>query len=249
MVRTGSAVINEDEMRETHSERPYDQGDDLQAGPDGRRSVMPNPEASATPRDNMMKNNRPAEQQEATSSDSRSLSVQRLLRERARERAAPLRWNIHSAVLSYLVLAAVIIMSLKDVDVLIAGLTAVLGLGLVWLNSWLRIKKLEDTFYQEEVENYAKLASRESSQESSERDADNLASSVESPLTSRETAVMQQMAEGKSSKQIAHALQISPQTVKNHISHIFSKLDVTDRTSAVLLALRRGWIKDGHEKL
>ena len=50
MVRTGSVVIDEDAMRETHSEQRYDQGDDLQAGPDGRRSVMPNPEASATPR-------------------------------------------------------------------------------------------------------------------------------------------------------------------------------------------------------
>jgi len=87
-----------------------------------------------------MKNTNQAERQEANSSDSRNLSIERLLRQRARERAAPLRWNIHSAVLSYLVLAAVIIMSLKDVDVLITGLTAVLGLGLVWLNSWLRIR-------------------------------------------------------------------------------------------------------------
>ena len=126
-----------------------------------------------------MKNNKPAEQQEANSSDSRSMSIQRLLRERARERAAPLRWNIHSAILSYLVLAAVIIMSLKGVDVLITGLTAVLGLGLVWLNGWLRIKKLEDAFYQEEVENYSKLASVESSQESMGAGVNNLASSME----------------------------------------------------------------------
>jgi DNA-binding NarL/FixJ family response regulator len=194
-----------------------------------------------------MNNTEQVERQEVSKSDSRSVGIERLLRQRARERAAPLRWNIHSAVLSYLVLAAVIIMSLKDVDVLIAGLTAVLGLGLVWLNSWLRIRKLEDTFYQEEATNYAKLASQESSQESSEAGANKPTTFVESPLTSRETAVLEQMAKGKSSKQIAHALQISPQTVKNHISHIFSKLDVTDRTSAVLLALRRGWIRDGHE--
>jgi len=193
-----------------------------------------------------MKNNKPAEQQEANSSDSRSMSIQRLLRERARERAAPLRWNIHSAILSYLVLAAVIIMSLKGVDVLITGLTAVLGLGLVWLNGWLRIKKLEDAFYQEEVENYSKLASVESSQESMGAGVNNLASSMESPLTSRETAVLEQMAKGKSSKEIARALEISPQTVKNHISHVFSKLGVTDRTSAVLIALRHGWIEDDH---
>jgi DNA-binding NarL/FixJ family response regulator len=211
-----------------------------------------------------MNNPEQAKQQEANSPDSRDMTIERLLRQRARERAAPLRWNIYSALLSYLVLAAVIIMSLEDVDVIITGLTAVLGLGLVWLNSWLRIRKLERTFYQEEAENYAKLAPAESPEESTQAAADSLVDSVEppltsreaavlarsvqSPLTSREAAVLEQMAEGKSSKQIARALEISPQTVKNHISHIFSKLDVTDRTSAVLVALRHGWIKDGHEK-
>jgi DNA-binding NarL/FixJ family response regulator len=195
-----------------------------------------------------MDNNTQAEQQEADSPDSHSLNVQRLLRERARERAAPLRWNIQSVVLSYSVLAAVIIMSLQGVNLLITVLTAVLGLGLVWLFSWLRIKKFENAFYHEEMDNYRKTSSGEASEKPAEGGAGSLTSSLDSPLTSRETAVLQQMAEGKSSKQMAHALQISPQTVKNHISHIFSKLDVTDRTSAVLLALRRGWIRDGHEK-
>jgi DNA-binding NarL/FixJ family response regulator len=196
-----------------------------------------------------MNNSKPAEQQETNSSESRKLSIQQLLRQRARERAAPLRWNIQSVILSYSVLAAVIIMSLQDVDLLITVLIAVLGLGLVWLSSWLRIKKFENTFYQEEVDNYAKLASGESPEQSTETGADNLAPSVESPLTFRETAVLEQMAKGKSSREIAHALEISPQTVKNHISHVFSKLGVTDRTSAVLVALRRGWIRDGHERL
>jgi len=248
MVRAGSAVINEDTMRETHSEQRHDQGDDLRADPSGRPSVITNPEVSAMPPDNMIKNNRSVEQREANSPDSRSLGIQRILRERSRERAAPLRWSIQSVVLSYSVLAAVIIMSLQGVNLFITALTAVLGLGLVWLSSWLRIKKFENTFYQEEVDNYAKLASGESSHGSTGTAANKPTTSVESPLTSRETAVLEQMAKGKSSKQIAHALQISPQTVKNHISHIFSKLDVTDRTSAVLLALRRGWIRDGHEK-
>ncbi len=195
-----------------------------------------------------MKNNRPAEQQETDSSDSRSMNMQRLLRERARERAAPLRWNVQSVVLSYSVLAAVIIMSLQGVRLLITVLTAVLGLGLVWLSSWLRIKKFENTFYQEEVDNYAKLTSGESSQESTEAGANSLVHSADSPLTSRETAVLEEMAKGMSSKEIARALEISPQTVKNHISHVFSKLGVTDRTSAVLIALRHGWIRDDHAR-
>ena len=196
-----------------------------------------------------MKNTKRAEQQEANSSDSRNMSIRRLLRQRAKERAAPLKWNIHNAILSYSVLAAVLIMSLKGVDFLITVLTAVLGLGLIWLSSWLRIKRLEHTFYQEEVYNYAELASGESSEESTETGANNLARSAESPLTPRETSVLEEMAKGKSNKEIADALKIDSDTVKVHITHIFLKLDVSNRTSAVLVALRHGWIKDDYEKL
>ena len=193
-----------------------------------------------------MKNIKRTEQQKADRSDPDNMSVQQLLRQKARDRAAPLRWNIYSIILSYSTLAAVIVMSLKDVNLLITSLIAVLGLGLVGLNSRLRIKKLEERFYQEEVSNYAKLTSAESSEESTEAGANNLVRSGESPLTSREIAVLQQMAKGKSNKEIADALVITSQTVKNHITHIFLKLDVSDRTSAVLIALRHGWIKDDH---
>jgi len=193
-----------------------------------------------------MKNIKRTEQQKADRSDPDNMSVQQLLRQKARDRAAPLRWNIYSIILSYSTLAAVIVMSLKDVNLLFTSLIVVLGLGLVVLNSRLRIKKLEERFYQEEVSNYAKLTSAESSEESTEAGANNLVRSGESPLTSREIAVLEQIAKGKSNKEIADALVITSQTVKNHITHIFLKLDVSDRTSAVLIALRHGWIKDDH---
>ena len=61
-----------------------------------------------------------------------------MCRKRARERATPLRWNIDSVILGYATLAAVIIMSLKDVDFLITVLIAVLGLGSVWLSGWIK---------------------------------------------------------------------------------------------------------------
>ena len=194
-----------------------------------------------------MKNNKPAEQQKANSSDSSNMTIQRLLRQRARERAASLKWDIYHVILSYSTLVAVIIMSLEDVNILITVLVAVLGLGSVLLSSWLRIKKLQDRFYQEEISNYAKLASGESSEESTEAGANNLVPSAESPLTSRETAVLEEVAKGKSNKEIANTLEITSQTVKNHIAHIFLKLDVSDRTSAVLVALHNSWIKDGYK--
>lgn len=63
------------------------------------------------------------------------------------------------------------------------------------------------------------------------------------PLTSREMDVLEQIARGRSNKVIAATLNISQQTVKNHMSSIFRKLAVNDRTEAAMIALRRGWIR------
>jgi DNA-binding NarL/FixJ family response regulator len=64
-----------------------------------------------------------------------------------------------------------------------------------------------------------------------------------SPLTPREIEILDGVAQGNSNKEIAYALGISDQTVKNHITSILRKLAVNDRTQAVIYALRRGWIK------
>jgi DNA-binding NarL/FixJ family response regulator len=63
------------------------------------------------------------------------------------------------------------------------------------------------------------------------------------PLSGREMEILQHAARGSSNKEIAHALAISQQTVKNHISSILRKLDVKDRTEAAVYALRHGWIR------
>lgn len=63
------------------------------------------------------------------------------------------------------------------------------------------------------------------------------------PLSAREMEVLQYVVRGSSNKGIAHALQISQQTVKNHISSILRKLDAKDRTEAAVYALRHGWIR------
>jgi DNA-binding NarL/FixJ family response regulator len=59
-------------------------------------------------------------------------------------------------------------------------------------------------------------------------------------LSAREIEVLTHVARGSSNKQIARHLHISEATVKSHLIHIFSKLDVTDRTAAVMVALERG---------
>ena len=61
-------------------------------------------------------------------------------------------------------------------------------------------------------------------------------------ISERERQVLSLVAAGKRNKEIAADLSIAEDTVKMHVRNIFSKLDVTDRTEAVTVALRRGII-------
>ncbi len=63
---------------------------------------------------------------------------------------------------------------------------------------------------------------------------------VEVPLTQRENEVMKQLALGATNKEIAQALEISYETVKEHVQHILRKIGVTDRTQAAVWAVRKG---------
>jgi len=59
-------------------------------------------------------------------------------------------------------------------------------------------------------------------------------------LTAREVAVLELVARGLSNKEVGGALSLAEDTVKNHLKHIYAKLDVSDRTEAVLVAVQRG---------
>lgn len=62
------------------------------------------------------------------------------------------------------------------------------------------------------------------------------------PLTDRESEVLGLLSRGLANKQIAATLGISEHTVKFHVSSIYQKLNVTNRTEAVREGLRGGWI-------
>lgn len=66
--------------------------------------------------------------------------------------------------------------------------------------------------------------------------------SVISPLTPREMQILEYIAKGMLNKQIAVQLEISEQTIKNHVTSILRKLNANARTEAVVLALRKGLI-------
>jgi DNA-binding NarL/FixJ family response regulator len=72
---------------------------------------------------------------------------------------------------------------------------------------------------------------------------DGIPDDVAGPLSPREMEILQQIALGRSNKEIAYELGISRQTVKNHMTSILRKLAVNDRTQAAMYAVRRGWIR------
>ena len=62
-------------------------------------------------------------------------------------------------------------------------------------------------------------------------------------LTRRETEVLRHVADGRSTRDIALLLGISPSTVRNHVEHLFAKLDVHSRLAAVAAARRLGLLE------
>ena len=166
--------------------------------------------------------------------------IQALLKQRATERAQTKRWNIYSLLLIWLVLALIIILNIFDANLYLTGGIAMLGLIGLWLITYRRGKKLEKVFFHEETEN---LKNRFPSQ--LEPNTFAAPAAEPSPLSPREMEVLTLIVRGNSNKEIAKLMCITPQTTKNHITHILKKLDVADRTAAAVMALSLGWVKSG----
>jgi len=64
-----------------------------------------------------------------------------------------------------------------------------------------------------------------------------------SPLSPREIQILEVIAQGCSNKEVAQILCISNHTLKNHLNNIFKKLNVEDRTQALMLGVRNGWVR------
>lgn len=75
------------------------------------------------------------------------------------------------------------------------------------------------------------------------REARGLADESDSVITKREIEVLQLIADGCATPEVAEKLYISQKTVKNHLASIYAKLDARDRTQAVLQAVRMGIVR------
>jgi DNA-binding NarL/FixJ family response regulator len=100
---------------------------------------------------------------------------------------------------------------------------------------------LKDTLRSELVNTVRLIHSggRRVPQEIAEQMAEHVADDA---LSEREIEVLRSVAKGRSNKIIADELAISEHTVKNHLKNILSKLNADDRTHAVTIALKRGYI-------
>jgi len=136
-------------------------------------------------------------------------------------------------------LLIVFLLVIKDVDLTIIAIVAFLGLTCFWWFSTWHGKKLGKQFYEQERDYYEALFPSEKSKNFDLI----LPHTQDSPLTKRELEVLLYIIKGNINKEIAVAMNITDQTVKNHITHILKKMDVPDRTSAAVTALRQGWIK------
>ncbi|MED4754652.1 response regulator transcription factor [Brevibacillus choshinensis] len=95
------------------------------------------------------------------------------------------------------------------------------------------------------IEEFRRLSEQEGAAERSFSidDSQTIDPKVIESLTRREREVLQLMAEGKSNRAIGEFLFISEKTVKNHVSSILQKLSVQDRTQAVVVSIKNGWVK------
>jgi len=174
--------------------------------------------------------------------DPRDKRAMELLHKRVKDRAVSLRWNLNGLMFIYAVLIIVVILAIQNINGMFVALVAVIGLISIWLFSTLQVRKLEEQFYQQEIRDYADLLSNRTLADDDPRTVIP-GDSPQSPLTQRELEIIKLMSWGKRNKEMAYALGISEGTVKNHISHIFNKLEIYDRVAVVLLAIRSGWIE------
>ena len=167
--------------------------------------------------------------------------MQGLLQKTASARAASLKYNTQALIVVYSILVIVVLLGLIGANILVVASIAILGFAIFWLFTRWQGKKLEKQLYQEEMQYYKELIL---SRPQSDAAGTETVAPVEIPLSQRELEILTLIARGNMNKEIARILGLSTHTVRNYTVSILRRLDVDDRTSAAVLAISRGWIKN-----
>jgi len=167
--------------------------------------------------------------------------IQGLLQKAASARAASLKYNVQALIVIYSLLVIVVLLGLIGANILVVASIAILGFAIFWLFTRWQGKKLEKQLYQEEMQYYKELIL---SRPQNDAAGTEIVAPVEIPLSQRELEILTLIARGNMNKEIARILGLSTHTVRNYTVRILRQLDVDDRTSAAVLAISRGWIKN-----
>ena len=155
--------------------------------------------------------------------------VEHLATKMAKSRTNIAMWDLNIVFLLFAVLVIVVIMISLDVDTMIVSPVAIVGLLMVWVMGRRRGKRLFQQYFVEEFSNL-------------QQDTDKEVTALADPLTAREIEILRYVSQGFANKRIAHELGISVNTVKIFMRRIMTKLNASDRTGAVVIAIKSGII-------
>jgi DNA-binding CsgD family transcriptional regulator len=150
-----------------------------------------------------------------------------------------IRMNRDILMFSFLVLVVAALAAAETERTELVAAIVIPSLVGIWVFSRVQVKRLERNAENEIV---AILREVPSSEFEGKDSGTGQAPVIPCPLSDREVQVLSTIAVGNSNKGVAVALGIKEQTVKNHLKHIFRKMQVYDRMTAILIATRAGWI-------
>jgi DNA-binding CsgD family transcriptional regulator len=158
----------------------------------------------------------------------------KLMHQIKKDNASKQKWSIQALVFIYISLIIVIMMGLKNVNaegVAVFAISALIIFITINYTQW----KGEKTPAKETMEETNTVADERTNTKVT-------MTATASTLSPREKQILQLIATGNMNKQIALELGLSPATIRNQISHMMQKLNVSDRTAAVVMAISNGWI-------
>jgi DNA-binding NarL/FixJ family response regulator len=167
-----------------------------------------------------------------------AVMLKQLMLQSEKESLLSTRLNMAAIILSYSIINVILLLESVELSIIAAACVAMIGLAILIFISYYREMKI----HKRTVRNLDALLTPEDLSQKGNLAIEALPAG-NLLLTTRELEILSHVAHGQTDKAIAAMLGVSSYTIKNHLRKIFQKLEVDDRTSAVLLAVRYGWFK------